>query len=70
LVAREGFDDGSVVVLNGEDQRTRNDDQQSTTLLISKKAAKKITPGQTVTLQVRSVDGTLSREFSFTRPAE
>lgn len=32
------------------------------------KGGKFIAPGQTVTVQVRKSDGTLSNEFSFTRP--
>jgi len=66
----EGFDDGAVIIVNGEEQKTRNDDEQATTLLIGKKAGKKIAPGQTVILQVRGSDGTLSNEFSFARPVE
>jgi Beta-propeller repeat len=70
FVSGEGFDDGAVIIINGEEQKTRNDEQQMTTLLIGKKAGNRIAPGQTVILQVRASDGTLSREFPFTRPVE
>jgi N-acetylneuraminic acid mutarotase len=64
LVAGENFDTGAVILLNGEEQKTRNDDQDLTTKLISKKAGKKLRPGDR--LQVRNPDGTLSEEFTFT----
>lgn len=43
---------------------------QSTTLLIARKAGKLISPGQTVTLQVRNSNNSLSNEFQFTRALE
>lgn len=67
FVSGESFDNGAVVLLNGEKQKTRNDEQNPAGLLIAKKAGKKIAHGQTVSLQVRNVDGTLSDEFPFTR---
>ncbi len=70
FVSGEGFDDGAVIIINGEEQKTRNDEQQMTTLLIGKKAGKRIAPGQTVVLQIRGTDDTLSTEFPFTRPVE
>jgi len=63
------FDEGAVLLRDGEQQKTRNDDE-SVTLLIAKKAAKSIAPGDTVKLQVRNANGRLSGEFSFTRPME
>jgi hypothetical protein len=64
IVGGENFDDGAVIVLNGEEQKTANDGQNPKTTLIGKKAGKKIRPGDT--LQVRNPDGTLSEEFIFT----
>ena len=55
---------GAVILLNGEEEKTRNDDQNPSTRLIGKKAGKKIKAGDK--LQVRNPDGTLSEEFSFT----
>ena len=68
FVFGEGFDSGTVILLDGEKQKTANDEQNPTTLLIGKKAGKKIASGQTVRLEVRNRDGGLSEAFSFTRP--
>ena len=67
LVFGENFDDDPVVLLDGEQRKTRKDDQNT---LFSKKSAKIIAPGQTVTLQVRNSDGALSSEFRFTRSGD
>ena len=63
----EGFDDGSVILLNGEPQKTRNDEDDPNLRVIGKKAGKLITRGVPVTLQVRNSDGLISASFSFTR---
>ena len=63
-----GFDDGAKLFLNGDKQKTRNNDDSPATTLIAKKAGKLIARGDTVTLQVRNSDGTLSEEFPFMRP--
>jgi acetyl esterase/lipase len=68
FVHGESFDVGAVILLEGEKQKTANDDQNPTTVLIGKKAGKKIASGQTVMLQVRNRDGTLTEPFSFSRP--
>jgi lamin tail-like protein len=62
------FDDGAVLLINGDKQKTRNDETTPATFLIAKKAANFITPGETVKLQIRNAGGQLSQEFSFTRP--
>jgi len=68
IVNGEGFSEGAKIVLNGEVQKkTANDEQNPTTTLIARKAGKLIPGGQTVTLQVRNPDGSLSNEFTFTR---
>jgi hypothetical protein len=64
IIAGKNFDDGAVILINGEAQKTRNDEQNPQTILVGKKAGKKIRPGDT--LQVRNPDGTLSEEFIFT----
>ncbi|MEK6321717.1 MAG: hypothetical protein AABN33_08535 [Acidobacteriota bacterium] len=60
----------AVELANGQPQKTTNDGQTPASVLIGEKACQLIDPGQTVTLQVRNPDGTLSDEFTFTRPAD
>lgn len=67
LVTGRGFAPGAVVLLNGEQQKTRNDALSPTTLLIAKRAGKQITENQPVTLQVRNPDGSFSDPFTFVR---
>lgn len=70
LVAGQNFDSGAVLLMDGEQQvRTSNDPTSPTTMLIARKSGKKISPGQTVTLQVVNSDGSRSNEMLFTRPA-
>ena len=64
FLSGENFLVGAVILLNGEEEKTRNDDQNPSTMLICKKAGKKIKAGDK--LQVRNPDGTLSEEFIFT----
>jgi N-acetylneuraminic acid mutarotase len=64
IVVGENFNPDAVILLNGEEQKTRNDDQNPQTTLIGKNAGKKIKPGDRV--QVRNPDGTLSEQFTFT----
>jgi hypothetical protein len=67
FVTGRNFAEGAVILMNGEKQKTLIDEENPTTVLIGKKAGKKIAPGQTVLLQIRLADGTLSEEFSFTK---
>jgi hypothetical protein len=67
IVMGERFDSGAVILLNEGAQKTLHDDQNPNTL-IGKKVGRKIDSGQTVNLQVRNPNGTLSQGFSFTRP--
>jgi hypothetical protein len=64
IVVGEHFDDGAVILLIGEEQRTKNDEQNPKTTLIGKKAGKKVKPGDK--LQVRNPNGALSDAFIFT----
>ncbi|HET9530102.1 MAG TPA: kelch repeat-containing protein [Blastocatellia bacterium] len=64
IITGENFDDGAVILINGERQKTRNDDQNPQTTLIGKKAGKKVKPGDRI--QVRNPDGAISEEFIFT----
>jgi hypothetical protein len=49
-------------------KKTFNDDTTPATLLVSNKGGKSIASGQTVNLQVKNPDGSLSNTFTFTRP--
>lgn len=51
FVYGENFEIGAVILLNGEEQKTKNDGQNPKTTLIGKKAGKKIKAGDRV--QVR-----------------
>ena len=64
LITGENFHAGAVILLNGEEQKTKQPTANPQTTLIGKKAGKKIKPGDRV--QVRNPDGTLSEEFIFT----
>jgi Galactose oxidase, central domain len=64
IVIGENFDTGAVILLNGEDQLTKNDSSNPQGTLIGKKAGKQIKPGDKV--QVRNLDRVLSLEFTFT----
>lgn len=68
LVFGENFSTGSVIWMDGLKQKTANDEQNPTTVLIGKKAGKKIASGDTVILQVKNPDDSISAPFSFTRP--
>jgi hypothetical protein len=69
LVMGENFDFEAQLLMDGAKQKkTFNDDLTPGTLLVARKSGKQIEPGQTVVLQVKNPDGTLSNEFSFTRP--
>ncbi|HEU4388062.1 MAG TPA: intradiol ring-cleavage dioxygenase [Blastocatellia bacterium] len=71
IVTGRNFDSGAILFIDGERQKkTGNDETNPTTVLIARKSAKWITAGQTVKLQVRNSDNTLSNEFSYTRPVE
>jgi len=59
----EDFGDNAVVLLNGEDQTTRNDSANPQTVLIAPRAGMRIMPGDKV--QVRNPDGSLSEAFTF-----
>jgi hypothetical protein len=65
------FDNGADLLMNGERQKkTFNDEVTPATLLVARKSGRNIAPGETVTLQVRNSDGSLSNRFSFTRSVQ
>lgn len=70
VVFGEKFDDGAVIMLNGDPQKTKHNAPDPTIELKGKKTGKRIDPGQTVTLRVRNGDGAFSAEFLFTRSVE
>lgn len=67
IISGLNFDDGAVLLLEGDKQKTRNNEDSPTTGLICKKAGRNITPGTTVKLQVRNSNGQLSGEYSLMR---
>lgn len=69
LVMGENFGLGADLLMDDvRVKKTGNDEDNPNILMVARKAGKTIEPGQTVRLQVRNPDGTLSNEFSFTRP--
>ena len=68
IVAGENCAPDAVILINGEEQQTRNDDQNPQTTLIGKKASARIASGESAKLQVRNPNGALSGEFIFTKP--
>ena len=64
FVTGENFHAGAVILLNGEEQKSKNDAQNPQTMLIGKKTGKKIKPGDT--FRVRNPDGAVSDVFTFT----
>ena len=64
LVSGINFDSDSVILLNGEKQKTIHDPNNPRTLLIGKKVGRWIQPGDQ--LRVRSSSGALSPEFTYT----
>ena len=67
FVFGNNFDDGSVILLEGEEQNTKNDPENWTTELIGKKAGKRIKVGLPVSIKVRTAGGRMSQAFRFER---
>ena len=67
IITGDNFNASTVILLNGEPQKTIRDDPSLATLR-GKKLAKKIAPGQSVNLQVRNASDVVSPVFIFTRP--
>ncbi len=63
LVYGINFDSGSVILLNGEKQKTLHDDSNPRTLLIGKKVGRWAVAGDR--LQVRTSTGALSAEYTY-----
>ena len=67
LINGENFDMESLVLMNGDVQKTLRDDVESG-VLIAKKLAKRIASGQTVTIQVQNGDGQITAGLDYTKP--
>jgi hypothetical protein len=67
LVKGAGFDEGAVILVNGQEQKTKPDASNPRGSLIAKKGAKKTKSGQLALIQVRNACGKSSIEFSFTK---
>lgn len=57
------FDNQAVILMNGDQQKTKYDEDNPTTVLIGKKAGNWVQPGDTI--QVRSGSGVLSLGFTY-----
>ena len=67
MITGENFDSGTVILLDGERQKTiRNLADLAT--LTGKKLAKQIAPGQSIRIQVKNSNEVVSPVFNFTRP--
>jgi 6-phosphogluconolactonase (cycloisomerase 2 family) len=64
FVAGQNFDNGSLILLNGEPQKTKNDGENWTTTLIGKKSGKNVRIGDKI--QVLTANGRLSPVFIVT----
>jgi photosystem II stability/assembly factor-like uncharacterized protein len=69
-VSGEYFDAGAKILLDGEEQKTKNNDAMPTRVLIGKKAGKKVKRDPSRKIQVRNSDGKLSQEVTFFPPIE
>jgi hypothetical protein len=71
VVTGENFDLDAELFLNGKKQKKVSvRDAPTEMVLRAKKSGKKIAPGETVTLQIKNPDGTMSEEFPFKRPEQ
>jgi len=68
VVVGQNFDSGAVLLENDIEQKTVADPQNPTMSLIGQKLYKRISPGATVTIQVKNSSGLLSNQVSYTRP--
>ena len=64
IVSGRNFDNGAVILLDGERQKTDNDEQSPANKLISKKAGKKVKRNPEVKLQIRNASGQLSQQLT------
>lgn len=69
-VRGESFDAGAKILLDGEEQKTKNSDPEPASVLIGKKAGKQVKRHPGTTIQVRNSNGKLSQEVTFFPPNE
>jgi len=77
LVSGQNFGDGAALFMcdacaqpatdGNKMKKTFNDETTPATLIVSRKGGNQIAPGQTVNLQVKNPDGSVSNTFTFTR---
>lgn len=69
LVHGENFETGATLFMDeARVKKTFNDEVTPTTLLVARKAGKSIVRGQTIVLQVRNPSGSVTDNFTYTRP--
>jgi hypothetical protein len=64
------FDDGAVLLLDGQEQSTKNDSLNPAFLLIAKEAGKKIKKNPKMKIRVRNANGKLSQEVPIWPPLD
>jgi len=68
IVTGFNFSEDAIVFIDGQKyKKTDNDESNPSTVLVVRKAGKNLGVGQTVSIQVRNSDNTLSTVFSYTR---
>jgi beta-glucanase (GH16 family) len=67
LVSGENFDVESIILMNGDAQKTLRNDVASG-VLVGKKLAKRIASGQSATIQVQNGDGQITEGFDYAKP--
>lgn len=65
VVVGKNFDEGTVILVDGIQQKTEPDPYNPTLILISRKAKKRLVSDQIVEVQLRNGDGALSQQFPF-----
>ncbi len=70
FVIGQGFDAGAVILLNGQEQHTRNSETSPDSILIGKKAGKKIKKNPLLKIQVKNSDGKVSQEVTIWPPID
>jgi photosystem II stability/assembly factor-like uncharacterized protein len=64
------FDEGAAILLDGEEQPTKNDKQSPGDILIGKKAGKRVSKNPDTKIQVRNSNGKLSQEVTIWPPID
>ena len=62
------FDEGAVILLDGQEQPTKNDKQSPGHILIGKKAGKRVSKNPDTKIQIRNSNGKLSQEVTIWPP--